>query len=86
MTNLYEIKTNKIEVSCMHDTSTRTVDIQTYSIYYYAYEKNVFKGVNLHIDNVDDVKYYEDYYDINKIVIKALNKEIIIDERGYIKL
>lgn len=43
MTNLYEIKTNKIEVSCTHDTSTRTVDIQTYSIYYYAYEKNVFK-------------------------------------------
>ena len=39
MTNLYEIKTNKIEVSCVHDTSTRTVDIQTYSIYYYAYEK-----------------------------------------------
>ena len=87
MLNLYEIKTNKIEVSCTHDTSTRTVDILTYSICYYVGEpKRVFKSVELHIDNVDEVKYYEDYYDINRIVIKALNKEIIIDERGYIKL
>ena len=78
MLTLYEIKTNKLEVSCTHDTSTRTVDILTYSICYYVDEpKRVFKGVELHIDNVDDVKYYEDYYDINRIVIKHLIKRLL---------
>lgn len=81
------MRLKQIEVSCTHDTSTRTVNILTYSICYYVGKpKRVFKGIELHIDNVDEVKYYEDYYDINRIVIKALNKEIIIDERGYIKL
>jgi hypothetical protein len=85
MLNLYEIKTNKVEVSCTYDTSTRTVDILTYNICYYVDEpKRVFKGINLYIDNVDEVKYYEDEWD--RIVIKALNKEVIINEDGDIKL
>ena len=71
----------------MHDTSTRTVDILTYIICCYVDEPTrVFKGIELHIDNVDEVKYYEDAFNINRIVIKALNKEIIINEVGYIKL
>lgn len=84
MINLHEIKTNKIEVSCIHDMSLRTVDILTYSIYYYVGEKCVFRGVNIHIDNVDEVIYDDNEWD--RIVIKALNKEVIINEEGHIKL
>ena len=39
MINLYEIKTDKIEVSCIHDTSTRTVDIINRAVYYYVGER-----------------------------------------------
>lgn len=84
MINLYEIKTDKIEVSCMHDTSTRTVDIIIRSVYYYLDERCVFNANNIHIPNVDEVIYNENEW--YKIIIRALNKEILIQQDGDINI
>lgn len=84
MINLYEIKTNKTEVSCMHDTSTRTVDIIVRSVYYYVGERCVFKANNIHIPNVDEVIHNENEW--YRIIIRTLNKEVLIDQEGDITI
>ena len=84
MINLYEIKTDKIEVSCMHDTSTRTVDIINRSVYYYLDERCVFTANTVHINNVDEVIYNTDEW--YRIIIRTLNKEVLIDQEGDITI
>lgn len=84
MINLYEIKTDKIEVSCMHDTSTRTVDIIIRSVYYYVGERCVLNAINIHIPNVDEVINKDNEW--YRIIIRALNKEVLIDQEGDITI
>lgn len=84
MINLYEIKTDKIEVSCIHDTSTRTVDIINRAVYYYVGERCVFESTKMHIPNVDEVTYNENKW--YRIIIRTLNKEVLIDQDGDITI
>ena len=84
MINLYEIKTDKIEVSCMHDTSTRTVDIIISSVYYYVGKRCVLKTINIHIPNVNEVINKDNEW--YRIIIRALNKEVLIDQEGDITI
>lgn len=84
MINLYEIKSIKAEVSCMHDTSTRTVDIINRSVYYYLDEKCVFTANTIHINNVDEVIFKDNEW--YKIIIRALNKEVLINQDGDVTI
>lgn len=79
----YELKTDKMEVSCMHDTSTRTVDIIVRSVYYLE-ERCVFKVNNIRILNVDEVIHNDNEW--YRIIIRALNKEVLIDQYGDITI
>lgn len=81
----YGIKTDSVEVLCMHDTTLKRVTITNKGVCYYKNKRVPIIANIVTITDVKEVLYNEVSYDVIRIITTD-NRVITISRYGDIKL